>query len=203
MRSQAGIHGATLEEIKPIASRRSPYAAAARDHCHGRKLKCSGDRPCIRCKKQSLSCSYPMKISSSSAPKNDSSLSQRLPDAQRDNTIGKTLLTSIDDLQRHLDDSRSKLRDATVSGLPESAFPSPSEAVLQIRGSDGDLKNNLALLKPDSDLVDTLYAGPTSFAWGMVSSVNRCIPRSRHPVEIPNFEGETADTTFERISGHR
>lgn len=41
------------------ANRRAPYALAACDFCHGRKLKCSGDRPCIRCQKQGLSCSYP------------------------------------------------------------------------------------------------------------------------------------------------
>lgn len=40
--------------------KRAPYVAAACDFCHGRKLKCSGDRPCSRCQKNHVSCSYPI-----------------------------------------------------------------------------------------------------------------------------------------------
>lgn len=161
------------KKTRTTASRRSPYAAAACDHCHGRKLKCSGDRPCIRCKKQNLSCSYPTKNSSSSVTSRvDPSLSRRLPDEQTDGRVGRTLITNIDELQRQLDEFRSRLRNATASGPSESAFPSPPEAVLQFRRPEAaDPKNDLSLLKPESDPAETIYAGPTSFAWGMVSVV--------------------------------
>src|ERR1700759_1173845 len=90
------------KRAKPTASRRAPYAAAACDYCHGRKLKCSGDRPCARCRKHDISCSYPTKPPTTTA-RAISSLGRHETEGQDTERLSETLLTSIDGLQRQLD----------------------------------------------------------------------------------------------------
>ncbi|KIW67102.1 hypothetical protein PV04_06375 [Phialophora macrospora] len=160
------------KRARSAAYRRAPYAAAACDYCHGRKLKCSGDRPCARCTKQDISCSYPTKTSHATT-RTDTSLNQQPPPEDQDGArLSETLFTSIDDLQRQLDDFRTKLRGATVSGLPETLLPSPPETMQQRVHADKMTINESSLLKRESSSADSpdIYAGPTSFAWGMVTA---------------------------------
>ncbi|KIW31885.1 uncharacterized protein PV07_03473 [Cladophialophora immunda] len=161
------------KKAKQSVARRAPYAAAACDHCHGRKLKCSGDRPCLRCKKHAISCSYP-----AARPESSSTVQQQ--DGQ---TIPEALFASIEDLQRNLDDFKTQLRGAAAAGQPITANLSPPEIHQQPHSPDANERDGLAAAKnqPDPDILD-VYAGPTSYAFGMVTAdarLSNLTPSSR------------------------
>jgi hypothetical protein len=160
-----------IKRAKPTSSRRMPYAAAACDACHGRKLKCSGERPCARCKKQGISCSYPSKALPTTAGFNPS-LSHPQPGHQLENRSSSMLFASIDDLQRQLDHFRSILHDATVSNPAIAMLPNSSAVPQQIDEFDNHSRNQSALWRKGSGSAGPLdaYAGPTSFAWGMLTA---------------------------------
>lgn len=78
------VHQPPTKKLKPNGRNKSraPYTAAACDQCHGRKLKCSGDRPCVRCKKQGISCSYPLET-----PRNHGDTDFNLMDQQLEDNM--------------------------------------------------------------------------------------------------------------------
>ncbi|OCT51551.1 fungal specific transcription factor [Cladophialophora carrionii] len=115
---------------------------------------------------------YPTKASSATT-QTDSGLNQQQPAGDQDGArLSETLFTSIDDLQRQLDDFRAKLRGATVPGLSESLLLSPPETMQQKVNPDERTTRDPALVKEESNPANSpgIYAGPTSFAWGMVTA---------------------------------
>ncbi|KIW95125.1 uncharacterized protein Z519_03709 [Cladophialophora bantiana CBS 173.52] len=95
----------------------------------------------------------------------------------------EALFTSIEDLQRKLDEFKSQLQGATAPELPGSAFPSPPEAFQQPHNSDRNEVDEPAPVKrqPDPDTLH-VYAGPTSYAFGMVTAdarLSNLTPSSR------------------------
>ncbi|KAI1610668.1 hypothetical protein EDD36DRAFT_331376 [Exophiala viscosa] len=140
--------------------KRAPYVAAACDFCHGRKLKCSGDRPCSRCQKHHVSCSYPVEdMPDRHQPASETTLVSL--DVQSDSS---TLFATIDDLQWQLKDLKSKLSHTSIpqpAAVPASTNTVPSDVVRnRTRDKQGSTPQS------QSRALD-VYGDARSFAYSM------------------------------------
>lgn len=155
------------KKIKPSAARRAPYVASACCQCHGRKLKCGGERPCARCRRHGISCSYPIKASSTAAR-----TKPLLNEEQQFNVDPQPLLADIETLQRQLNDFRSKLSGVAESNSTEMAVANPPEFLQQTHAPERITEVPRPLTEKDSipqDCVEA-YAGPTSSTFGMITA---------------------------------
>ncbi|OAL20031.1 hypothetical protein AYO22_09181 [Fonsecaea multimorphosa] len=103
-------------------------------------------------------------------------------------TIRQALYASIEDLQRNLDDFKAQLREATAPGQPGPAHPSPPEILQLHRTPDINGRDEAVPVKrqADPDIPD-VYAGPTSYTFGMVTAdarLSNLTPSSRECTTI-------------------
>ncbi len=185
-------HERPRKKLKESLSKRAPYVASACDFCHGRKLKCSGDRPCARCKKHHVSCSYPTEVAhprrlTTTAPtapvavedleapgldrRNTQGVTQMQTDVYRNST---SLLDTIDSLQRQLTDLKAQLnqKSTTKTVLPSSpAEALPSHVAISALNKESAPP---AMLKQDTDTESSdVYAGATSYAFSITTADSR------------------------------
>lgn len=155
------------KKVKRSAAKRGPYVAAACCQCHGRKVKCGGERPCARCRQHGISCSYPTVSSSTTA--RTKSLGKEEPEFNDD---PQPLLASIETIQRQLDDFRSRISGVLETNLSELAYASPPESLQQAQAPDGISKLPRSLSEKESTPLDYVeaYAGPTSSTFGMITA---------------------------------
>ncbi|KIW85814.1 hypothetical protein Z517_01206 [Fonsecaea pedrosoi CBS 271.37] len=104
------------------------------------------------------------------------------PDIDR---LPDVLFASIEDLQRNLDDFKTQLRGTTAPEQPGPgpANPTPPEILPLARSPPRDEQDDVAPVKRqlDPDILD-VYAGPTSYAFGMVTAdarLSNLTPSSR------------------------
>ncbi|OAP60836.1 hypothetical protein AYL99_05838 [Fonsecaea erecta] len=87
------------------------------------------------------------------------------------------------DLQRNLDDFKTQLREITAPRHPGVTDPSQPEIFHQPHSPDRDERDGLMPVKPQSDPdIPDVYAGPTSYAFGMVTAdarLSNLTPSSR------------------------
>ncbi|EAW09986.1 transcription factor domain-containing protein [Aspergillus clavatus NRRL 1] len=145
----------------PRSKKRAKYTQVACNECKRRKLKCSGERVCVRCARDNVSCVY--------VP-NAHSFTLRTPTSpeaqQRDDGLSSRLSTvdhQIETLQREMRAMASRLRQL------ESASPAMARNTPTAVSTGSSISMNAGLHRIMNRPQSPSFVGPTSAEFGLTA----------------------------------